>query len=214
MIDYSAAKVILTSDDFGLSKLYNEKIIEMLQIGYLTSVSVMIKKISEKQISQVNTLIDTAKNKDISIGLHLELSELDYLNEVNIQWSLFETIFGSSPDYLDLHKSNCFKGDYNELAKFCNLKNIAFRKYLATNIPVDSPTFSITATNESIIKIKEIIGSFECNKIYELVFHIGVNDPESISKLNKERELDIEKLIEISQFIKEKRMILANYKSL
>lgn len=207
-------RVILTSDDFGLSQIFNEKIIEMLEFGYLTSLSVMINRITKEQTLQVQKLKDIYKNEDISIGLHLELSELDFLNEVNIQWTLFETIFEFCPDYIDLHKSNAFMGNYNEIAKFCNSKNIPFRKYSSTSTPVISPVFSIVTTHESIIKIKEIIDNFEKNKIYELIFHIGVYDSNSKSRLNKERELDIEKLIEINQFLKEKRIELTNYNSL
>ena len=138
------AKVILTSDDFGLSQIYNDKIVEMLQFGYLTSVSVMVKRISEKQNSQIQTLIDIYKSKEISIGLHLELSELDYLNDIEKQWLLFETIFCFCPNYLDLHKSNHFKGNFNDIAKFCNSKNIPFRKYSSVSTFVNTPTNSIT----------------------------------------------------------------------
>lgn len=213
IISNSTTKVILTSDDFGLSLMYNEKIIEMLQFGYLTSVSVMIKRVSKEQTSQINKLIDINKSKNISIGLHLELSELNYLNEVQVQCSLFKTFFGFYPDYLDLHKSSSFKGNYDILAKYCNLKQIAFRKYSLTTIPVASPTLSITATNKSVKIIKEIIGDFEKNKIYEFIFHIGVNDPNSNSKLNKERELDVFKLIETNQLIKNKKIALTNYRN-
>jgi len=207
-------RIILTSDDFGLSQIYNEKIIEMLQLGYLTSTSVMVNRITEKQTLQVEKLKAIYKIKDISIGLHLELSECNFLDEIKTQWALFNTIFRFSPDYLDLHKNNTFEGDYNEIAKLCNLKNIPFRKYSLTSTPVNTPTLSIITTNESIKTITEDINNFEKNEIYELVFHIGVYDPNSNSSLNKERELDVEKLIEINQFIKEKRIILTNYNSL
>lgn len=206
--------VILTSDDFGLSQIYNDKIIEMLQFGYLTSVSAMVNRITRKQTLQVEKLKDIYKNKDISIGLHLELSEYIFLTELKTQWSLFETIFGFYPDYLDLHKNNTFKGNYNEIAKFCNLQNIPFRKYSLTSIPVNTPTLSIIATNQNIEAITEVINDFEQNGIYELIFHIGVYDPDANSSLNKERELDIEKLVAINQFITEKEIILTNYNTL
>jgi len=204
-------KIILTSDDFGLSQIYNEKMIEMLQLGYLTSISVMVKRISEKQISQVQTLIDIYKNKKISIGLHLELSELDYLNNIDEQWLLFETIFGFYPNYLDLHKDDRFKGDFNEIAKICNSKKLPFRKYSSTNIFVNAPTNSIIATYININEIKNLIDNFEKNKIHELIFHIGNYDSCVKSKLNKEREIDCEKLIQTHEYLKIKGYGLTNY---
>ncbi|MDR1005309.1 MAG: ChbG/HpnK family deacetylase [Bacteroidales bacterium] len=207
-------KLILTSDDFGLRKVYNEKIIEMLQLGYLTSVSVMVKRISEEQISQVHTLKDIDKNQDISIGLHLELSESNYLNEIEEQWSLFEVIFGFCPDYLDLHKNHSFKGDYNALAKFCNLKDIAFRKYPQTSRYVKQPTCTITATYLEIEEIKNRIDNLVDNNICEIVFHIGSFDINSKSILNRERELDIEKLKQICSYLKLKNIGWINYKSI
>ena len=104
------AKVILTSDDFGLSRIYNEKILEMLKIQEsLSSVSVMVKRISPEQITQLKELVNISKEKDISIGLHLELSSTNYIDEAEKQFFLFENYFGFSPDYIDIHKSSCLK---------------------------------------------------------------------------------------------------------
>ncbi len=211
----SVAKVILTSDDFGLSQIYNEKILEMLNIQEsLSSVSVMVKRISTEQMTQVKELIEISKRKDISIGLHLELSNINYIDETEEQFFLFENYFGFSPDYMDLHKSSYFKGDYDSLAEYCNLKHIAFRKYpLTTNIVI-SPTLSILATSMGNEALKQKIKKFENGKIYEIIFHIGVYDPVSKSTLNRERELDIIKLQNVYQWIKEEKMILVNYKDL
>lgn len=206
--------IILTSDDFGLSTIYNEKILEMLESNYLTSTSVMVNRISAKQTYQINELISINKNNCISIGLHLELSEIDYINEIQLQFGLFEKYFGFAPDYIDIHKSNHFKGDYNKLAEFCNSKHIAFRQYPLTTCSVASPTLSITATNMNIEALEKTIEGFKNNKTYEIVFHIGVYDPNSRSKLNKERELDIIKLIYINQLIKQRKLTLASYKCL
>lgn len=211
----SSAKVILTSDDFGLSRVYNEKILEMLSAhGYLSSVSVMVNRISVDQMFQVKELIKIYRRKDISIGLHLELSNVNYITELQEQFSLFEIHFGFSPDYLDIHKSSCFKGDYNLLAEYCNLKHVAFRKYQFTTIAVASPTRSILATNMADDDLEKNILNFENNKIYEVIFHIGTYDPCSKSKLNKERELDIVKLANVCQWIEKLKLELVNYKSL
>ncbi len=209
------AKVILTSDDFGLSRVYNEKILEMLKIQEsLSSVSVMVKRISPEQITQLKELVNISKEKDISIGLHLELSSTNYIDEAEKQFFLFENYFGFSPDYIDIHKSSCFKGDYDLLAEYCNLQCVAFRKYPLTTKAVASPTLSILATSVEKEELERRIKNFEGNQIYEIIFHIGVYDPDSKSTLNRERELDIIKLQNVYQWIKEERMIIVNYKNL
>lgn len=210
-----AAKVILTSDDFGLSRIYNEKILELLKNQEsLSSVSVMVKRISTEQITQVKELANISKKKDISLGLHLELSNTDYIDEAKKQFLLFESYFGFSPNYIDIHKSSCFKGDYDLLAEYCNLQCVAFRKYPLTTKVVASPTLSILATSMGNEALEQRIKNFEKDKIYEIIFHIGVYDPDSKSTLNRERELDIIKLQSVHQWIKEKKMIIVNYKNL
>ena len=208
----SKAKIILTSDDFGLSTVYNNKILEMLKQDLLTSVSVMVKRVSDDQLPQFEELIILKRNKQISIGLHLELSDCNYTNEMLLQFSLFEYYLGFKPDYMDLHKGGYFKGNLNIIADFCHFKHLAFRKYPLTTSIVACPNLSITATNMDYSTLENVIFSFENDKIYEIVFHIGVFDPISQSTLNRERERDLEKLIKVHQLIKQRKLILTNYK--
>jgi len=208
----SKPKIILTSDDYGLSSLNDVKILEMLELEYLTSVSVMVKRISNKKNKQFSELINISERKNISIGLHLEFSEQDIINDVESQFNRFKDYLGVSPDYIDIHKNSHFKGDYNILAEFCHHSHIAFRKYPLTTSVVASPNLSVIATNMAIENIESMIDRFEGNKIYEIIFHIGTYDPYSKSKLNKERELDVKKLIQVHQIIKKKKMILTNFK--
>lgn len=209
----SKTKIILTSDDFGLSTIYNEKMLGMLEENLLTSVSVMVNRISESQHCQIKQLISIYKKKQISIGLHLELSELKNTNEVISQNISFEKILGFKPDYLDLHKARYIKGDFNIIADFCNNYHIAFRKYPQTTCFVASPSLSITATYIDIDTLEKKICDFEEDKIYEIIFHIGVYDPNSKSKLNKERELDIKKLVRVNELIKQRELSTTNYKN-
>lgn len=204
--------IILTSDDFGLSTVYNEKILEMLRLGHLTSISILVKRISGEQTNQIDELINYHSKKNISLGLHLELTESELITDVQKQFLRFKELFGFAPESIDLHKNSLFKGDYNIIAEFCNAKHIAFRKYPSTTCLVASPSLSVIATKMDIDSIEKTIDDFKGGNIYEIIFHIGTYDPNSKSKLNKERELDIIKLIQVHKIINQKKLALTNYK--
>ena len=88
----------------------------------------------------------------------------------------------------------------------CNLSFVIFPQPVYA---AECPESSLTATFKELDAIKEWIDNFEINSTYELVFHIGSFDPDSKSSLNKERELDIEKLQKLTLY---KKMELANAK--
>jgi predicted glycoside hydrolase/deacetylase ChbG (UPF0249 family) len=207
-------RIILTSDDFGLSSVYNEKILEMLRLEFLTSVSVLVERISGEQTKQIDELINFHSKMNVSIGLHLELNDSELLTDVQRQFLHFNDFFGFEPEYIDIHKNSQFNGDYNILAEFCNIKHIAFRKYPSTTCFVASPYLSVIATKMDIESIEKMIDNFTSKNIYEIVFHIGTYDPNSSSTLNRERELDALKLIRVNQLIKQKRLAVTNYKGL
>ncbi len=187
-------KVILTSDDFGLSSIFNEKMLELIENNKLTSISIMINKVTKFQYNQVQKLKELKKSHTLSLGLHFEFLSLDIYEELNKQWSSFSEIFQFSPDYIDIHKGSSFNGNFDSIALFCIEKNIPFRRYLSTKVEVKSPDISITATRRTLIELEEIIKSINSKNIYEFIFHIGIFDPNCQSSFNKERELDIEKL--------------------
>lgn len=187
-------KVILTSDDFGLSSVYNKMMLELIENNKLTSVSIMINKVTKFQHNQVQKLQELKKSHTLSLGLHFEFSSLDINEELDNQWRLFVEIFKFSPNYIDIHKGSSFNGNFDSIALFCNKKNIPFRQYSSTKVQVKSPDISITATRTTLAELEEIIKSISSNNIYEFIFHIGIFDPDCKSSFNKERELDIEKL--------------------
>ncbi|QQR94006.1 MAG: ChbG/HpnK family deacetylase [Bacteroidota bacterium] len=45
--------LILTSDDFGLSKIFNQRMIELLQSNFLSSISIMINQVTSDQQNQI-----------------------------------------------------------------------------------------------------------------------------------------------------------------
>jgi len=207
-------KLILSSDDFGLSKVYNKRMIEMTQSGLLSSISVLVERDLSGQSSQFATIKKLHERKEFSLGLHLEITAEDDEAVFESQWSKFEDLLGMTPNYVDIHKGHFQNVNFNTIGEFCLVKGVHFRKYNETTIDVSSPTQSLTATHKDLDTIKTWIDNFESNLIYELVFHIGTFDPGSKSSLNKEREFDVEKLRLVHKFISDKGIPVVSYKSL
>lgn len=206
--------LILTSDDFGLSKVFNQRMIEMLQAKYLSSISILVNHITPYQHNQIVEIKKIYAQSDFSLGLHLETSGGDDNSNYQSQWKKFEQLLESTPDYIDVHKGHFQNAAFDSIAAFCLQKEVPFRKYKETTLKVSSPENSLTATFKSVSEIEEWISSFKLNATYELVFHIGSFDPDSKSSLNKGRELDIDKLKVIYTYILERNISITNYKSL
>ena len=206
--------MILTSDDFGMSLIFNKKIIELIKMGYLSSVSIMINRYTLEQTRQFDSILSYYKQNKISLGLHLEISEQNVISECQKQWNKFISIFGFKPNYIDIHKGKLIKNVHDLIANFCLSKNICFRKYLKTKVNTYSPTKSFVSTNKSLKSLINIIDNLKHENIYELIFHIGLFDPKCKSNLNKGREKDIEKLKYIFKYIMKKKIKIVNYKKL
>lgn len=207
-------KLILTSDDFGLSKVFNQSMIEMIQSNLLSSISIMVNQVTPCQQNQIAEIKRMYAQNHFSLGLHLEVSASDNETVYQSQWNRFDELFSITPDYIDVHKGHFQNVTFNNIAEFCLQKEVRFRKYKETKVNVSSPECSLTATFKEFDAIKQWIDNFKTNSTYELVFHIGRFDPYSKSSLNKERELDIEKLKLVHQYISDKNISLVNYKTL
>ncbi|WP_281638011.1 ChbG/HpnK family deacetylase [Flavobacterium marginilacus] len=207
-------KLILTSDDFGLSRIYNEQMLKMLQLNLLSSVSVMVDRVSEDQASQIERLQRLYSTQHFTLGLHLEIDDNVDIKKYQRQWGNFVKIFGITPDYIDIHKGQLYPTKINSIAEFCLQKKVNFRKYIENTVNVKSPKESFIASYSEWDDIKERLNTLDTNSIYELVFHIGIFDPTSKSSLNKERELDIQKLKLIHQYLVNKNISVANYKDI
>lgn len=76
-------KIIINADDYGLSKKFNEGILELAEKEIISSVAVMINRKYIKPSDLLNF-------KNISIGLHLELREKTSLKEIEDQIKKFK----------------------------------------------------------------------------------------------------------------------------
>ena len=208
--------VILTSDDFGLSKIYNREILMAIQSDLLSSVSVMVNGRIVKQQPQVLSLLALAQEKNVSLGLHLEID----INENNIkalclrQWNKFIEILGVEPNYIDIHKDHLFAVHYNDIANFCIEKNVAFRKYKETTVQLKAPDDMFMASSNSLLNLENKLKALKANETLELVFHIGVYDETVTSSLNKERAEDRTKLEGVHQIISKLGLNVVSYHQL
>ncbi len=207
-------KLIVSSDDFGLSEIYNAKMIEMAQARLLSSISVLVRRNLKEQSTQLAAIKKLNDEKHISLGLHLEIAATDGEAVFEAQWKAFESLMHRRPDYLDIHKGHFHNVNFNVVAGFCLEKSIPFRKYEETTIEVRSPVGTLTATNRDLDTIEKWLNDLEPGLIYELVFHVGTFDPNSKSSLNRERERDVDKLLVLQTLIADKNISVVTYKSL
>ncbi|WP_157255665.1 ChbG/HpnK family deacetylase [Pedobacter sp. Leaf41] len=208
--------IILTSDDFGLSKIYNREILRALQSDLLTSVSIMVDGHLFRQQQQVLMLKLLAKEKNISLGLHLEIG----INQIDIrelclnQWNRFINILGLEPDYIDIHKDHLFRNHYDDIAGFCIEKKVAFRKYKETTVKLKAPDDMFIASSESLNSIEERLNVMKSNETLEMVFHLGMYDEDVVSSLNKERAEDRKRLEWAHEVINKLGLKLMSYNQL
>ena len=208
--------VILTSDDFGLSKIYNREILMAIQSDLLSSVSVMVNGSIAKQQQQVSTLVALAEEKNVSLGLHLEIGsdEKEIKTLCLTQWNKFVDVLGVEPDYIDIHKDHLFRVHYDAIASFCIEKNVAFRKYKETTVQLKAPDDMFMASLNSLSNLEHKLRALKANETLELVFHIGVYDENVISSLNKERAEDRTKLEWVHQLIHQLGINVVSYNQL
>tara|TARA_Y100000310_G_scaffold237306_1_gene240590 strand:- start:565 stop:1197 length:633 start_codon:yes stop_codon:yes gene_type:complete len=195
--------LIINADDFGMSKKFNEAILDLIKSGKVKSTTVMVNRITEDQGDQVKELIKLSNSMNLSVGLHLEFEDSNYEEETKIQHEKFIKIFKFNPSHVDIHRSRHFTGSVPLVAKFCIGKKLPCRnkggdvEYFKTT---DAPSFH--GTTEEFSKIEDWIKTLEDSKSYEILFHPGFFDSDSKSSYNKIRELDIKHIIKLNSMLK------------
>jgi len=98
----AAAKLlIVTADDFGISRGVNRGIVQAHREGILTSTSLMVHRPAAEQAADVGRACPA-----LSIGLHLELDAggaRDVPTELDRQLARFTELVGAPPTHLDSH---------------------------------------------------------------------------------------------------------------
>ncbi|UKT64930.1 ChbG/HpnK family deacetylase [Pedobacter mucosus] len=205
--------IILTSDDFGLSKIYNREILLAIESNLLSSVSVMVNNQIATQQQQVDALLALALEKNISLGLHLEIGfdDGDIKELCSNQWNIFVAVLGIKPDYIDIHKDHLFAKYFNEVAHFCINKKVPFRKYKLTTVKLSAPDDLYIASTNSLSNLEVKLNKLQANHTLEVVFHIGMYDENVVSSLNSERAEDRGKLEWTHKIINKLGIKVVNY---
>ena len=184
--------LIINADDFGMSQIFNDVILDLIRKDLIHSTTVMIDRVTDNQKEQFNELIALSKNKNLSIGLHLEFKDNDYPSQIKSQYYKFKKLLGFNPSHIDIHKSRQFMDSFSIVAEFCKKNNLPCRN--RGEIFKDCKTTKIQAffgSTEDFGKIEEWTKTFEDEKFYEILFHPGKFDIGCKSSLNKDREREI-----------------------
>lgn len=204
--------LIINADDFGYSKIFNVKILELIKNGLISSTSVMVNWIDDEQADQVKELSALTKSHNISVGLHLEFSDDNFKSEIEKQYGRFFSLFGFKPSHIDLHKSTHLKEAFPIITDFCKEKNLPCRNFDVSSVNVVKTLNKVLiGTGMSFDELKSSIENFKDGESYEILFHPGTYDPDCKSSLNKKRELDVKKIEEINPFLKENNIKLISY---
>lgn len=208
--------LIINADDFGYSKIFNPEILKLLKNGLISSTTVMINWINDEQDEQVKELIELNQSHKISIGLHLEFNDTNFLTEIKRQHKNFVSIFDFEPSHIDLHKSTYLKEVDDIIARYCNERNLPCRNHKVATVKAIRTTTkeALNGTNINFDELKSVIENIKDGESYEILFHPGKYDSNCKSSLNKQREDDVRKIEEINPFLKENNIKLISFHEL
>ena len=204
--------LIINADDFGMSQIFNEVILDLIRNDLICSTTVMIDRVTDNQKEQFDELIALSKSKNLSVGLHLEFKDSDYLSQIKSQYQKFREILGFNPSHLDIHKASTIKESISHVADFCRDKRIPCRNkggYIDYFKTTDSPSFHGSIADFE--KIKEWIKTFEDEKYYEILFHPGKFDSSCKSSLNEDRERDVEHIKNLNAILDKNNIKIVSY---
>jgi len=207
-------RLIVNADDFGYSKIFNQEILKLIEDGTITSTTVMVDRVDDSQIEQIDRLVKLSKTKNLSIGLHTEFKDdsIPFREEIKREFKKFQEIFKFKPSHLDLHKSTYLETSYLEIQKFCIENNLPCRNHGIPNdkvLTTYKPVFITIRVDFS--KIEAWIKSLEDGKDYEIYFHPGIYDPNLKSSFNEERKDDIENAKKLKGILEENNVELISF---
>jgi len=204
--------LIINADDFGMSMIFNDVILDLIKKDLICSTTVMVNRVMDNQKEQFDELITMSKSNNLSVGLHLEFENNDYPSKIKSQYQKFRKILGFNPSHLDIHRSRQFPDSFSYIAEFCKNNNIPCRN--RGKIFEDCKTTATQAffgSIEDFSKIEEWIKTFEDEKYYEILFHPGKFDSNCKDSLNKDRERDIEHIKKLHIILKENNIKIVSY---
>lgn len=210
-------KVIINGDDFGYGKVFNEKMLELLEKGAIKSVTVLVNRISEEQKDQVSRLINLHFRKNVGVGIEFEVNpERSVDKDLREQYQKFLSIFGFPPSHFNEHlpkslmsmpnSSQIVKQLSHEIFRFAKTQKVPMNKDVeygiedwAGVVTTSQPLF--VGTKHTFGEIREYFEKMEDGKAYEVLFHPGEYDPSSTSSLNAERDEDYKNILKLQEFL-------------
>ena len=207
--------LIINADDFGYSKVFNKKILELMEKTFLKSTSVMIKYVDNEQREQIERLKSIRNNLDVSVGLHIEFAGDNFKPQIEEQFNKFISMFGFKPDHIDIHKTVYLHNGYPQIMEFCFKKGIPCKNHDIPGskaIMTEDPIYN--ATGKEIEEIKQWLKSLEDEKTYVFQAHPGIYDPDSKSSFNEAREIDAKNIETINPLLKQLDIKQVSFKHL
>jgi len=205
-------KLIINADDFGMSKVFNEKILDLLGRGFVKSTTVMVGEVTKEQDSQIRRLKELRDAGGISVGLHLEFDPTKPVGpQVEEQHQGFISMFGFPPSHLDFHKPRGMKEtQFEELMvaadKFAREHNLPARNRMAgmTAKHTTYPAFLCQDITMELDAVIDFLKSVKEGSSCELITHPGDYDPDCKSSRNRERRIDYDSIIKLQDFLKQR----------
>ena len=204
--------LIINADDFGMSKVFNDVILDLILNNLIRSTTVMINQVTDNQKEQFDKLISLSENLNLSIGLHLEFKTDDYPSQIKSQIQKFKSILSFNPSHIDIHKAHSLQESFPYVAKFCKEIDVPLRNDGVLFEGVKSTSSeAFFGSIENFSKIEKWIKTFENGIYYEILFHPGKYDPACKSSLNKDRGRDVEHIKKLNSMFAKNNIILTSY---
>ena len=200
-----------------MSRIFNEKILELLDKGYAKSTSVMVGMVTKEQDGQVKRLIGLYGERKVSAGLHLEFDvKQPVYPQVESQYEKFISIFGIPPSHIDYHRPRGTpEAQFKELVaagdRFAKVHDLPARNR-AVAMTAKHTTYPAFMCKDITMDFDEVLGflkSMKDGNSCELITHPGEYDPDCASSRNSQRKIDYDAIVRLQDFL-EKRKDIAN----
>jgi predicted glycoside hydrolase/deacetylase ChbG (UPF0249 family) len=219
--------LIVNADDFGYGAAVNRGIAEAADRGVVTSAGLMVNTPGTREAVRL-----AAARPRLSLGLHanftneaqrlVEFDEPDVCRrELRRQFDTFCDLVGRPPTHLDshqhVHRRRPCLPSFRELAEECGVPlrdqpPVTFKGgfYGQWEYGVTDPE---RVNYEALVRI---LGNELSGGVYELACHPGYFDPEVHYVYHKERELELEALLDprFPAFLSEHGIRLISYRDL
>lgn len=194
-------KLIINADDFGMSRIFNDVILDLAKNKLISSTTVMVDR-----VKNMDDQFQRLKTYQLSIGLHLEF-ENNYENQMKRQYQKFVKLLGFPPSHVDIHKAHSREDSWPIVAEFCKKHNLPMRNSGTTFEGVKQPEKAFFGSIDDFSKIEDWITTCKEGKTYEILFHPGKYDPNCKSSLNKDRERDVEHIKKLNTRLKDIQLV-------